>query len=62
MKPPMKKENSMKVTIKETKVVDKDGNESVVVSFVDEKEKPAKGIFAIKDGRPFDLITGEYLD
>ena len=52
----------MKVTIKETKVVGKDGNESVVVSFVDEKGKPAKGIFTVKDGRPFDLITGEYLD
>lgn len=52
----------MKVTIKETKVISKDGTESVVVSFVDENGKQAKGIFTVKGGRPFDLITGEYLD
>lgn len=52
----------MKVTIKETKVVGKDGNESVIVSFVDEKGKQAKGIFTVKDGRPFDLLMNEYAD
>lgn len=52
----------MKVTIKETKVVGKDGNESVVVSFVDENGKQAKGIFTVKDGRPFDLIMNEFAD
>ena len=52
----------MKVTIKETKVVGKKGNESVIVSFVDEKGKQAKGVFIIKNGRPFDLIMNDYAD
>lgn len=51
----------MKVTIKETKVVGKDGIETVL-SFVDEKGEPAKGIFTIKNGRPFDLLMDEYAD
>lgn len=49
----------MKVTIKETKVA---GTDDVIVSFVDENGEPAKGIFTIKDGRPFDLIMNEYAD
>lgn len=52
----------MKVKIVWSSFKDKEGNNVQYPIYVDEEGKQVKGIFTIKDGRPFDLITNEYAD
>ena len=52
----------MKVRIVWSAFKDKDGNDVEYPVYVDEKGKQAKGMFTVKDGRPFDLIKNEYAD
>ena len=52
----------MKVKIVWNSFKDEDGNIIKYPVYVDEKGKQAKGMFTVKDGRPFDLIMNEYAD
>lgn len=52
----------MKIKVIEHVSRNENGEKVSYYEFVDEKGKPARGAFTIKDGRPFDLIMNEYVD
>lgn len=52
----------MKVKIIWNSFKDKEGNDVRYPVYVDEDGNPAKGIYTVKDGRPFDLVMNEYAD
>lgn len=52
----------MKVRIVWSTFRGKDGADVKCPIYVDENGKQAKGMFTVKDGRPFDLIMNEYAD
>lgn len=52
----------MKIKVLKHTAVSKDGTRSTYFEFVDENGKLVKGAFNVIDGRPYDVLAGEYVD